>query len=143
LFENFLLLINLVIFILTSFVYKLGGSLSLFFQVILEKISRIIEKTDLLLLFLKIIIKMKEDISNEELIKVVDEDRYCIDISDQLLASIGLLKSLNKEVINAHLEDYVVKDLSSKNEEEIKKKANEISNTINKLLVLTIFKQLY
>ena len=86
---------------------------------------------------------MKEDISNEELIKVVDEDRYCIDISDQLLASIGLLKSLNKEVINAHLEDYVVKDLSSKNEEEIKKKANEISNTINKLLVLTIFKQLY
>lgn len=102
-FENFLLLINLVIFILTSFVYKLGGSLSLFFQVILEKISRIIEKTDLLLLFLNIIIKMKEDISNEELIKVVDEDRYCIDISDQLLASIGLLKSLNKEVINAHL----------------------------------------
>jgi len=143
LFENFLLLINLVIFILTSFVYKLGGSLLLFFQFILEKISRIIEKTDLLLLFLKIIIKMKEDISNEELIKVVDEDRYCIDISDQLLASIGLLKSLNKEVINAHLEDYVVKALSSKNEEEIKKKANEISNTINKLLVLTIFKQLY
>ena len=86
---------------------------------------------------------MKEDISNEELIKVVDEDRYCIDISDQLLASIGLLKSLNKEVINAHLEDYVVKALSSKNEEEIKEKANEISNIINELLVLAIFKQLY
>ena len=70
----------------------------------------------------------------EGLIKMVDEDRYCIEISDQVLASIGLLKSVNKEVINAHLEGCVVKALKSNNEDEIKEKIDEISTTLNKLL---------
>lgn len=70
----------------------------------------------------------------EGLINMVDEDRYCIEISDQVLAAIGLLKSVNKEVINAHLEGCVVKALNSSNEEEIKAKIDEISTTLNKLL---------
>ncbi|MDD4188312.1 MAG: metal-sensing transcriptional repressor [Bacilli bacterium] len=70
----------------------------------------------------------------EGLIRMVDEDRYCIDISDQVLASIGLLKSVNSEVLNAHLEGCVKNALNSQNEEQIKEKINEISATINKLL---------
>lgn len=70
----------------------------------------------------------------EGLIKMVDDDRYCIDISDQVLASIGLLKSVNNEVLNAHLEGCVKNALKSQNEEDIKEKIQEISNTINKLL---------
>ena len=41
------------------------------------------------------------------LIRMVEEDRYCVDISNQLLATQALLKSLNQEVVRAHIEGCV------------------------------------
>lgn len=38
------------------------------------------------------------------LLKMVDDDRYCIDISNQLMATQAILRSVNKEVLHAHLE---------------------------------------
>ncbi|OPZ37469.1 MAG: Copper-sensing transcriptional repressor CsoR [Tenericutes bacterium ADurb.BinA155] len=35
--------------------------------------------------------------------KMVDQDAYCIDVSNQLLATIALLKRVNNMVISAHL----------------------------------------
>ena len=32
------------------------------------------------------------------LIKMVEDDRYCIDISNQLMASISILKNINKTI---------------------------------------------
>lgn len=37
------------------------------------------------------------------LMKMVEEDRYCIDISNQLLAVEALLRRANREVLTAHL----------------------------------------
>ena len=33
------------------------------------------------------------------LIRMVEEDRYCIDISNQLMASIGILKNINRDIL--------------------------------------------
>ena len=37
------------------------------------------------------------------LLKMVEEDRYCIDISNQLLAVEALIRKANREVLTAHL----------------------------------------
>ena len=36
------------------------------------------------------------------ILKMVDENRYCVDISNQLLATQALLKSANQEIMQAH-----------------------------------------
>ena len=37
------------------------------------------------------------------IIKMVEEDRYCVDISNQLLATQALLKRVNQEILRAHI----------------------------------------
>ena len=37
------------------------------------------------------------------ILKMVEEDRYCIDISHQIMASEAILKRVNKEVLKAHM----------------------------------------
>ena len=39
----------------------------------------------------------------DALLKMVEEDRYCMDISNQLLAVEALLRKANREVLTAHL----------------------------------------
>lgn len=36
-------------------------------------------------------------------IKMVEEDRYCIDISNQILAATAMLEKANREVLHAHM----------------------------------------
>ena len=36
--------------------------------------------------------------------KMVEEDAYCIDISNQILSAIAMLKNANRAIISAHLE---------------------------------------
>ena len=36
-------------------------------------------------------------------LRVIEEDRYCVDISNQLLATQALLKRVNKEIMHAHI----------------------------------------
>lgn len=45
----------------------------------------------------------------EGIIKMVDEDRYCLDISDQLMATRALLKKTNNLILKNHI-DNCVKD---------------------------------
>ena len=67
------------------------------------------------------------------LIKMIEEDRYCIDISNQVMASISILKNVNKDVLRGHLEHCVYDRFKQKNEEEIKVKIDEIEKIIDKL----------
>ena len=67
------------------------------------------------------------------LIRMVENDRYCIDISDQLMASISILKNINKDVLKEHLEHCVYDSLEKNDKEEIKEKIDEIEKIINKL----------
>lgn len=41
------------------------------------------------------------------ILKMIEEDRYCIDIVNQMLAAESILKKANKEIIRAHLEHCV------------------------------------
>jgi len=65
----------------------------------------------------------------EGIIRMVDDDRYCIDISHQLLASIAILKKTNEMVLKAHLESCVKNSLT----EQGATKIDEIIGIINKL----------
>ena len=48
------------------------------------------------------------------LLKMVEEDRYCIDISNQILAAEALLKKANRMVLAAHLKGCVRNAMESK-----------------------------
>lgn len=37
------------------------------------------------------------------IINMVEEDRYCVDISTQILATMGMLKSANLDILEGHL----------------------------------------
>ncbi len=43
----------------------------------------------------------------EAIIKMIEDERYCIDISTQLLAVISILKKANTSVLNKHIETCV------------------------------------
>ena len=52
------------------------------------------------------------------IIKMIDEDRYCLDVSDQLMATRALLKKTNNLILKNHI-DHCVKD-SIKNGDDSK-----------------------
>ena len=54
------------------------------------------------------------------ILKMIDEDRYCIDISNQVLAVISILGKANKEIIRAHLAGCVKDSLTGGTPEEWK-----------------------
>lgn len=37
------------------------------------------------------------------ILRMIEEDRYCVDISNQLLATQALLKRINQEILRAHI----------------------------------------
>lgn len=64
----------------------------------------------------------------EGIIDMVDEDRYCLDVSDQLMATRALLKKTNNLILKNHI-DYCVKD-AIKNGDN--KKIDEIIKALEK-----------
>lgn len=64
------------------------------------------------------------------LIKMVEDDRYCIDISNQLMATQAILRGVNKEVLHAHLGNCVEEAFAEGNGHE---KIEEIMEIIDKL----------
>lgn len=66
----------------------------------------------------------------EGILKMVDEDAYCIDVSTQLLATIALLKRLNVRVLSAHLEGCVK---SASDENELDAKIQEVENILKRM----------
>lgn len=69
----------------------------------------------------------------EGLIKMVEDDRYCIDISNQLMASIGILKNINKDVLEAHLKNCVMETFDSGDQFDRKQKIDEMIKIVDKL----------
>lgn len=64
------------------------------------------------------------------LLKMVDDDRYCIDISNQLMATIAILRNVNKDVLHAHLNG-CVEEAFEKGDQH--KKISEIIEVMDKL----------
>lgn len=69
----------------------------------------------------------------DAIIKMIEENRYCIDISKQILAAISLLKKANVQVLNSHLETCVKSAAFSDDPQEIEKKIRELEDVISYL----------
>ena len=49
------------------------------------------------------------------ILKMVEEDRYCLDVSNQLMATQSILKKANRTVLRAHLDGCVRQAIASGN----------------------------
>lgn len=69
----------------------------------------------------------------EGIIKMLEDDRYCVDISTQILSAIGLLKKANIDVLNGHIRSCVTSAILE-GKEEGDKKIEEIINIIDRYI---------
>ena len=65
------------------------------------------------------------------IIKMVEDDRYCIDISQQVMATEAILNKVNKEILAAHLK-HCVKEADDQQARE--EKIDEFVSTLGKIL---------
>ncbi len=65
------------------------------------------------------------------IVKMVEEDRYCIDVSQQLMATEAILNKVNKEILAAHLKHCVAQ---SDTQEETDRKIDELISMLGKIL---------
>ncbi len=65
------------------------------------------------------------------ILKMVEEDRYCIDISTQVMATNALLNRVNREILAAHLE-HCVKNAA--NDADRQQKIDEFVDTLGRIL---------
>ncbi len=64
------------------------------------------------------------------LVKMVEEDRYCIDISNQIMATQAILRRVNSEILQEHLGHCVVEAFEKGEQRE---KIEEIMSVMDKL----------
>ena len=65
------------------------------------------------------------------ILNMVDEDRYCIDICNQIMAAQSILTKVNKEIMAAHMEHCVAQAMS---EQELSEKIEEVVALMGKLM---------
>ena len=67
------------------------------------------------------------------IIKMLEDERYCVDISTQILSVIGLLKKANIDVLDDHIRSCVSTAILE-GEEQGQEKIDEVINVINKYI---------
>lgn len=65
------------------------------------------------------------------IIKMVEENRYCIDISHQLMAAEAILNTTNREILAAHLKHCVN---HAESEQEKNEKIDEFVGMLGKIM---------
>ena len=65
------------------------------------------------------------------ILKMVEEDRYCLDISQQVMATEAMLNRVNREILTAHLR-HCVRTAASEDERE--EKVNELVDLLGRIL---------
>ena len=64
------------------------------------------------------------------ILRMVEEDRYCLDVSNQLMATQSILKKANRMVLKAHMDGCVREAIQSGDPEE---KLDELLKLLDKL----------
>lgn len=64
------------------------------------------------------------------IVKMIEDNRYCIDVSNQIMACQAILSKVNKMVLNGHLQTCVLNAQG----DDAKGKLEEISTLLDKLL---------
>jgi DNA-binding FrmR family transcriptional regulator len=67
----------------------------------------------------------------EKIIQMVEEDRYCIEIMQQNLAVIGMLRSAHQKLMENHLRTCFTDAIESKNEKKKRQMIDEILTVTN------------
>jgi len=62
----------------------------------------------------------------QKIIRMTEEDKYCIDIMQQNLAALGLLKSAHQMLMENHLNACFKKAMATKNEKRKQEMVDEI-----------------
>ena len=65
------------------------------------------------------------------ILKMVESDRYCIDISHQLMATEAILNKVNKEILTEHLKSCVAHAETEKEKEE---KIDELVSMLGRIM---------
>lgn len=66
----------------------------------------------------------------EGIIKMIEDERYCIDVSNQIIAVQSLLKKANMQILKRHLDHCVKDEIINNNGDE---KIDEIMNLFEKI----------
>ncbi len=64
------------------------------------------------------------------ILNMIEEDRYCIDISNQIMATEAILKKVNLEVLHSHIDSCVKEAVENGNTAEM---LTEIRSIVDKL----------
>ena len=67
------------------------------------------------------------------ILKMVEEDRYCVDISNQLMAAQAILRRANREVIQAHMASCVREAMAQGDEAAMEQKIQELAGIMDQL----------
>lgn len=70
----------------------------------------------------------------EGLIKMIEEERYCIDVSTQILASQSILKKINLEILKGHFTHCIREAFENGSDKDKEEKMSEIAGVLDKLL---------
>lgn len=65
------------------------------------------------------------------ILRMVEEDRYCMEISQQLMATEGISNKANKEILTAHLKSCVT---NARTDAEREEKVDELVDMLGKIL---------
>lgn len=68
----------------------------------------------------------------KKVITIIEEDTYCMDVLQQSLAAIGLIKSANKIILENHLNSCFKAGMQSKSNAKQQKLINEVLRVMNK-----------
>ena len=68
------------------------------------------------------------------ILKMIEEDRYCIDISSQISATQSILKKVNIEILSNHLSHCVRESFEHDCESEKQAKMDEFVLLLNKIM---------
>ncbi|MBU0577140.1 metal-sensing transcriptional repressor [Patescibacteria group bacterium] len=75
----------------------------------------------------KVMIAMKKaKTSLNKVMKMIDDNKYCIDVIQQSLAVIGLLKSANMTLLEGHVDHCVKNACKSGRKKDIEEKMSEL-----------------
>lgn len=67
-------------------------------------------------------------------INMVEDNRYCIDISTQILSSQSILRKVNYEILKGHFEHCIRATMTSNNEVEKDEKIKELVEILDKIM---------
>ena len=65
------------------------------------------------------------------ILRMLDQDRYCIDVSNQIMATQAILTKVNREILIAHMNSCTMNETDESNRTE---RIDELTHVLEKLL---------